>query len=375
MAEPRTRGTIGVMRAHFRTNPTARLRPCASSILPLKPAGLAQPAAILRQVARHATVLGVVLLGSGCAGRQSSLDPAGEGAELIARLFWWMAGGSVVVWLIVAWLAWSAVRGRVSRQTERQARLYIIGGGALFPTVVLTILLTYGFWIMPPLLRPAPEGSLRVEVSGEQWWWRIRYHPPGGEPVDVANEIRVPVGEPVEFELVAPDVIHSFWIPSLGGKMDMIPGRRTRLLLTATRTGTFRGQCAEYCGASHAWMAFPVVVMEKPDFAAWLESQRRPVAEPTETATRRGRDSFFLNGCAACHTVRGTEARGRIGPDLTHVGGRLSLGAGVLGNDPEAFARWLAHTAEVKPGVLMPHFGMLPREELADLATYLESLQ
>ena len=313
---------------------------------------------------------------AGCSGPQSSLDPAGRSAEQLAELFWWMAGGSVVVWALVVWLAASAVRGRVSEQTERQARLYVIGGGAIFPTVVLTGLLIYGLGMMPPLLAPAPEGALRITVSGEQWWWRVVYHDPEDvTPIVLANEIRLPVDEPAEFVLEAPDVIHSFWIPSLGGKMDMIPGRRTRLLLHPTRTGTFRGQCAEYCGTSHALMAFPVVVMPKADFARWLDEQRRDALQPAAPAAVQGRDLFLLNGCAACHTIRGTEARGKIGPDLTHVGGRLSLGAGVLPTDHDALVRWIARTDQVKPGVLMPHFGMLPREELDALAAYLLSLK
>jgi cytochrome c oxidase subunit 2 len=179
----------------------------------------------------------------------------------------------------------------------------------------------------------------------------------------------------VEFELSSPDVIHSFWIPALGGKVDMIPGRRTRLTLEPTRTGIFRGVCAEYCGTSHALMAFDVVVMEKPDFERWLDSQRQPAGEVTESSAVIGRDHFLTNGCAACHAIRGTEARGFVGPDLSHVGGRRTLGAGVLPNDHDGFVRWMARTDHVKPGVLMPHFGMLPTDELAALAAYLESLQ
>jgi cytochrome c oxidase subunit 2 len=287
-----------------------------------------------------------------------------------------MAGGTVVVWLLVCWLTWSAVRGRVAEQTERQARLYIIGGGAVFPTIVLAALLVYGLGELPPLLAPAPAGSLRVEVTGEQYWWRVRYRTPDDrEPAVLANEIRLPVGEPVEFVLDSPDVIHSFWIPALGGKIDMLPGRRTRLLLEPTRTGTFRGQCAEFCGTSHAYMAFAVVVTEKAEFERWLAEQRAPAREPAETLAGRGHELFLMNGCAACHAVRGTDARGLIGPDLTHVGGRLTLGAGILPSDPSGFVRWISETEKVKPGVRMPHFGMLPREELDALAAYLDSLQ
>lgn len=324
---------------------------------------------------RRTIIFAWVALTAGCSGPQSGLDPAGRSAERIAELFWWMTGGAVVVWVLVIWLTISAVCGRVSEHNEKKARLYIIGGGALLPTVVLTGLLIYGLGMMPAILAPAPEGSLRITVIGEQWWWRVRYHTPEGEFVELANEIRLPVGEPVTFDLDSPDVIHSFWIPSLGGKMDMIPGRRTHLVLEPTRTGTFRGVCAEYCGESHALMAFPVVVMEKVAFTQWLGRQRQPAGDPVESIGVEGREHFFANGCSACHTIRNTEARGVIGPDLTHVGSRLTLGAGITPNDIETFARWMAKTNQVKPGVRMPHFGMLPEAELHALAVYLESLQ
>ena len=306
--------------------------------------------------------------------RQSALAPAGRAAEDLGTLFWWMVAGAVVIWLaVMALLAYSVMVNPEAGKKHRGAM--IIGGGAIVPTVVLTILLIYGLRLMPPLLAAAPPDALRIAVRGEQWWWRVRYQPPGAEPVELANEIRLPVGEPVEFILDSPDVIHAFWIPSLGGKMDMIPGRTTRLTLHPTRTGTFRGVCAEYCGTSHALMAFPVVVMEKGEFEQWLEGQRRPAGEPREAVAARGRELFFANGCPACHTVSGTSARGVVGPDLTHVGSRLTLGAGIIPNDRDAFERWIAHTDDVKPGVHMPEFAMLPREEVRALAAYLESLR
>ncbi len=312
---------------------------------------------------------------AGCTGRQSALDPAGRAAEQLADLFWWMTGGALVIWIAVIWLTVVAYRQKVGPETERQARFYIIGGGTVLPTVVLTAVLIMGLGIMPEMLRPLPEGSLRVTVTGEQWWWRVRYHQPDGSMIELANEIRLPVGEPVEFHLDSPDVIHSFWIPSLGGKMDMIPGRRTRLVLHPTRIGTYRGQCAEYCGASHALMAFPVVVMGAADFTDWLENQRDGARSPATETAAQGRELFFSNGCSACHTIRGTDARNPIGPDLTHVGSRLTLGAGIVENRPGGFHRWIAQTDRLKPGVHMPHFRMLPAEELDTLAAYLESLQ
>jgi cytochrome c oxidase subunit 2 len=310
-----------------------------------------------------------------CDGPQSALDPAGRAAEQIARLFWIMAIGAALVWLAMALLAIYAIRGASTAKEKRLAKLLIIGGGAVFPTAILTALLVYGLAMMPNLLARAPEGSLRVEVTGEQWWWRVHYRHPNGAEVDLANEIRLPLGETVEFFLESSDVIHSFWIPALGGKMDMIPGRRTRLVLEPTRLGVFRGVCAEYCGTAHALMTFSVKVVPKEEFDRWFNAQQLPAPTPAEALAIQGHNAFFTNGCSACHTIRGTSADGVIGPDLTHVGSRLSLGAGILPNDPEAFHRWIARTDELKPGVQMPHFGMLPSEELRALALYLDSLE
>lgn len=312
---------------------------------------------------------------AGCTGVQSALEPAGREAQRIADIFWLMTAGAFIIWLAVIILALWAVRARPEKHTLRRTRLIIVGGGAVVPTVVLTALLVYGLAPIPALVAPAPPGSLKIEISGEQWWWRVRYVPPTGEPVMLANEIRLPVGEPVEFRLESPDVIHSFWIPSLAGKVDMIPGRVTRLVLKPTKTGTFRGACAEYCGTSHALMAFWVVVMERDQFDRWLADQGRHASTPTESLATRGQELFLANGCHACHTVRGTAATGVIGPDLTHVGSRLSIAAGTLPNEPEHFRQWIGHTSSVKPGVLMPSFHMLPPEELQALGAYLKGLQ
>lgn len=312
---------------------------------------------------------------AGCEGSQSALDPAGQGAEQIAQLFWWLAAVNAVIWLFVIGLAVYATRVQPKAHRHRKARLLIIGGGAIFPVLVLTAYLTYGLALLPELLAPAPTDSLQIAVSGEQWWWRVRYLSPGGEVVELANEIRLPVGKPVNLFLESPDVIHSFWIPSLAGKMDMIPGRVTRLTLKATKTGAYRGACAEYCGTAHALMSLYAVVMEPDAFAAWLAHQAQPASPPRQALAERGRELFMFHGCSACHTIRGTRADGKVGPDLTHVGSRVSLGAGILPNEPEAFLRWISHTEEVKPGVHMPAFGMLPRKDLHALAVFLEGLK
>lgn len=312
---------------------------------------------------------------AGCAGPQSTLDPAGRAAESIASLFWWMVAGAAVTWLLVVGLVVYYQVIRPGEHDVRRTRFLIIGGGALLPTILLGVLLVYGLAILPALVAPAPEGSLRIVVSGVQYWWRVRYEPPNGPAVDLANEIRLPVDVPVEFELQSEDVIHSFWIPSLGGKIDAFPGRRTRLALEPTRTGVLRGVCAEFCGTSHAFMSFYVEVMERDAFDAWLARQAAPAAVPADPLAARGATLFLSNGCGSCHTVRGTPADGAVGPDLTHVGARMSLGAGLLANDADAFVRWIENPAAVKPGVHMPAYDMLPDDDLRALASYLDQLQ
>jgi cytochrome c oxidase subunit II len=322
---------------------------------------------------RPCVALGLIAL-TACSGSQSALEPAGCGAERIAELFWWMTSSALVIWAAMVALAIYAIWSRREAHTERQAKLLIVVGGVAFPTFTLAGLLTYGLSMLPGLVAPAPPGSLRVEVTGQQWWWRLRCFAPDGAAVELANELRLPVGEPVEFQLDSLDVIHSFWIPSLGGKVDMIPGRTTRLVLLPTRTGTFRGVCAEYCGSAHARMAFDVVVVEKDEFEPWLAQQREPAADPTDALAARGRDLFLANGCGACHTIRGTVADGVVGPDLTHVGARASVGAGTLPNEDGALLRWITDPRESKPGAHMAAFDMLPADELQALAAYLEGL-
>jgi cytochrome c oxidase subunit 2 len=300
-------------------------------------------------------------------GPQSALVPAGRDAASIAQLFVVMAAGAAIIWAAIVVVAIYAIRGRRHAHSEQAATLFIIGGGVALPVVVLGALLVYGLPVLPEVLAPAPEGSLQIEVSAKQWWWRVRYLDERGA-IETANELRLPVGQRVELRLSSSDVIHSFWVPSIAGKMDMIPGRSTRLALEPTRTGVFRGACAEYCGASHALMAFVVVVMEPDEFRAWLEHQAQPAAADPGTA-------FVRNGCGACHTVRGTAADGTAGPDLTHVGSRLHIGAGTLANDPEAFLEWISRSETIKPGVHMPAFRALSRDELSALAAYLDGLQ
>jgi cytochrome c oxidase subunit 2 len=325
---------------------------------------------------RTRRLLGIVLLAGSswaCGGPQSALDAAGRDAAHIVALFNVMAVGALVVWTAVVAIAIYTIRGGAPH-SERAASLLIIGGGVAAPTLVLGALIAYGMPLVPTILTPGNEQGLVVHVTAKQWWWRMEYETPAGL-IETANELRLPVGERVELRLASPDVIHSFWVPSLAGKMDMIPGRVTRLALEPTETGTFRGTCAEYCGASHALMAFSVTVMERAEFQAWLEAQGRTAAPPTADVGVLGQTAFISNGCGACHTIRGTSAVARIGPDLTHVGSRARIAAETLPNQPAALIRWITLTDRVKPGVHMPAFRALPDDQLTALAAYLDNLQ
>jgi cytochrome c oxidase subunit 2 len=308
-----------------------------------------------------------------CDGSQSALRPAGLGAERIADLFWGMTIGFAIIWLLVVGLAIYAYHSR-REHAAGTGRLVVIGGGIVVPIVVLTGLLAYGLSMMPALLPSDEPAALRIQVIGHQYWWRVRYlH--AGQPVELANEIHLPVGQRVELVLESRDVIHSFWVPALGGKVDMIPGRTTRLVLEPAKPGIYRGTCAEYCGASHAFMSFYAIVHEPDRFERWLAAQAAPALAPTEPALVRGAQMFRSNGCGACHAVRGTDADGVIGPDLTHVGSRHSIAAGALPNGAEALRRWIAGTTDIKPSVHMPHFGMLSAETIDALAGYLTELE
>jgi cytochrome c oxidase subunit 2 len=305
-------------------------------------------------------------------GMQSALLPAGRDAEHIDRLFTVMSVGTLLIWLAVVSAAVYSIRAGESH-SRRAANLFILGGGVAAPTVALAALIIFGMPLLPKVLA-IPQDGLLIRVTAKQWWWRFEYVGPAG-PVETANELRLPVGERVALELASPDVIHSFWVPSLAGKMDVIPGRVTRLALEPTRTGVFRGTCAEYCGASHALMAFSVVVMEREEFRAWIENQAHPAETPGEPEAARGLTAFIANGCTACHTIRGTPAAGRIGPDLTHLGSRRQLAAETVPNDRDGLVRWIAGTEDIKPGVHMPAFRALHRDDLSALAAYLSGLK
>jgi cytochrome c oxidase subunit 2 len=306
---------------------------------------------------------------------QSALAPAGPHAEGVARLAWIMFGAGLAIFVIVLALLAFAASPAGRRRRWMTGDGFVFGFGAVFPVVSLAALLFYGVALSGRLAAPGPP-VLRILVEGEQWWWRVSYVGPDGDVrLESANEIRIPTGRPVEFVLQTRDVIHSFWVPSLAGKLDMIPGRTNSYRFAASRPGIYRGQCAEFCGAQHALMAFYVVAMEKDEFEAWYARESRSADRPVVAIRARGADLFVSQGCGACHTVRGTQADGRLGPDLTHVGGRRSIAAGTLPTNVGTVAAWIASSQHLKPGNRMPSFEDLTGEDLRAVAAYLEGLK
>lgn len=317
----------------------------------------------------HLALLGGFILLAGCEGGQSVFSPFGVEAESVLRITWAMVITCALITVGVLGLAWHAARAKEGALDHKAGMRVILWLGAIGPTVFLATLLVYSL----PQLRKleAANGDLRIAVDGEQFWWRVRYLSAGEKAVETANEIRLPVGRTVAFHLASPDVIHSFWIPGLAGKMDMIPGHANQLVVRATRAGIFRGVCTEFCGLSHAHMAFDVVAMEPRAFDQWLAQ----LAGPAHATDVPGRKLFENYGCHGCHAVRGHLAGSAIGPDLTHFGSRRSLGAGRLPMTHAFISHFIRDPAASKPGVLMPSFLEMPAADADAIATYLAELR
>jgi cytochrome c oxidase subunit 2 len=247
----------------------------------------------------------------------------------------------------------------------------------VFPVLVLSGLMVYASVRTSQLTsQPDLRDGLVISVTARLWWWEVRYRDPAsGRDILLANEIHLPVGRPLTLALSSADVIHSFWVPELAGKIDMVPGRLHHLHLEARAPGVHRGQCAEYCGDQHALMALHVVVQSAGDFDNWLAAQARPAQTPKDELADRGRATFLEARCNACHTIRGVSEASRLGPDLTHVGSRLFIGAGTLPTHRGTLGGWIADTQGIKPGARMPSFDQLDGASLNALAAYLEQLK
>ncbi|PRY20185.1 cytochrome c oxidase subunit II [Pseudosporangium ferrugineum] len=324
---------------------------------------------------RLSIVLSVLLL-AGCARhRQSTLHASGAGAQRIEGLWWLLFWISMAVFaevmLILGWALWR----------RRRATATIKGGDAIgaitvlgvaVPFVILVAAYGLGLRDLNALAAPREKPDVTVEVIGHQWWWEIHY--PDRAGAVTANEMHIPVGQPVKVRLRTADVQHSFWVPQLMPKTDLIAGKVNETWLQTDRAGTYRAQCAEYCGKQHAFMALMVVAEPRPAFDAWVAATAQPATGTLTTAQQRGRQIFEQSSCASCHTIRGTSAVGEVGPDLTTIGSRWSIGAGAAPNDAGHLGGWIVNSQTIKPGNAMPP-QPVAAQDLPDLLSYLQSLK
>jgi cytochrome c oxidase subunit II len=324
----------------------------------------------------------VVLILGGCSQNgQSVLHPTGPAAGRIADLSWIMFAAAACVFLLVVTVLLRAVTHRNHRAEPRTvshdgaATRWVLAGGVALPAIVLIPLLILTLKTLAGLAPPESGAVPEVVITGYQWWWDVQYTAPldaGG--VRTANELHIPVGRPVRVQLRSEDVIHSFWVPSLQGKLDLVPGQVNTTWIQADTPGVYRGECAEYCGLQHARMQFRVVALSAPDFDAWLLAQHKPAPYPTDSVTTAGHIVFMQSGCSFCHTVQGTPARARAGPDLTHIASRRTLAAGTLPNTRGHLAGWIGNPQAIKPGSLMPRIPLRPGD-LHALLAYLGTLR
>jgi cytochrome c oxidase subunit II len=318
----------------------------------------------------------VAVLATGCNSNQAITNPATGPAREINTLWWAMFAGAMVVFgVVVGLLVLAFVRRHRSDDAsddDRGPYMVIIGGGLAAPIVFLAILFGFVIHVMPATSAPPGPTKLTIEVIGHQWFWEVRYH---GTPAVTANEIHIPAATPVDVRVTTADVIHSFWVPRLNRKIDMIPGQVNRIELDAPDPGVYRGQCSEFCGVGHAQMAFDVIVQPPGKFRAWLRNQAAPATQPPGADATRGQRAFMTVGCQDCHAIRGTPASGRVGPDLTHVGSRRTLAALTIPNTPRSLYDWITNPQRIKPGARMPGFASLPASERHALVTYLEGLR
>lgn len=310
----------------------------------------------------------------------SYLTSAGAKADATLPLTWGLLAVSIVVLVVVAALTWAGIARRAAREPEaiaaavheRDASAWLYVGVGL-SSVVLVIVLIWAVRVMADIGHPRST-ALSIEVTGQQWWWKARYLDAAPERIlTTANEIHIPVGQPIRVTLVGADVIHSFWVPALGGKTDTVPGQLNETWIEAAQPGRYRGQCTEYCGVQHAHMAFEVVAESPEQFQRWLQAQLAPARAPTAAAEQRGEHAFEFR-CGACHTVRGTPAGGTTAPDLTHLMSRRTIAAGTAPNSDAMRAAWIANPQGLKPGTLMPTL-QLSGAEISDINAYLATLE
>jgi cytochrome c oxidase subunit 2 len=332
-------------------------------------------------VAAPASVLAAAFL-SGC-GKQSTLSPRSPETHQISLLWWWMLAAAAIVFLgavVLLGLAWRRreIKGLpFFGEREEVANGLVLLFGIGIPIVALMALFAVAnIYVIGNTEAPAVASTrLTIDLIGHQWWWEVRY--PGTPGAVTANEIHIPIGTRVNVVATSADVIHSFWVPQLARKIDMIPGRQNRVLLYASRPGAYRGQCAEFCGFQHAHMSLYVVAQQPADFQTWLANMAAPAHTASATASsgaaRAGQRVFMTSQCASCHQIRGTAAAGTVGPDLTHLATRSTLAAAEIPNDPKDLGSWISHPQRIKPGDRMPDLGLTPAQ-VQQLVAYLDSL-
>ena len=303
----------------------------------------------------------------------------GPAAEPTMYLGWLLAGLSVTIILIISLLLISALL-RNRSPADAQTLGAEIGGlrwiyiGTGISTVVLFGLVIYSLVVLDAVAKPSSAPALTVAVTAYDWWWRIEYeHDDLEEVVTTANELHIPVGKPILVKLKSADVIHAFWVPTLAGKTQAIPGLINQQWIQADSPGVYTGQCAQFCGVGHAHMNFEVVAESAEDFEKWRNSQRSAALTPPASAATDFGQKLFMDRCAGCHAIRGTDAAGQHAPDLTHLNSRRRLAAGLLPNTPDNLMNWIVNAQQLKPGSRMPSIALLETEKLA-LSTYLSTL-
>jgi cytochrome c oxidase subunit 2 len=340
------------------------------------------------------TTLAIGLLLAGCAGPQDFMRTAGPAAHGLARLggatLLLLSAVSIVTWLLILWVAMRR-RGTLEAHAPVDAgggQRWILIGGVAIPVAVLAIIFigtleTLSAFPMACSDAKGPgsdplcaTGVPQIRVTGQQWWFEAQYQFASPDlDVIAPTEIHVPVGRPVDIELATRDVIHSFWVPKLHGKVDLVPGYSNRIRIQADVPGTYQGECGEYCGAQHAKMRLQIVAQSQEAFQSWLTAQRAEAHEPTSEEAVRGKAVFERGACIVCHTVRGTAAQGKVGPDLTHVASRRYLAGGTLPNNAANLEAWVTHAQSLKPASRMPNITAFTGSDLRALVAYLQSLK
>lgn len=322
------------------------------------------------------SLLGIsCLVGCTTEATPSAFQTQSPAAARIASLSWFLfVLGGLVYLVVMGILVFGLFRRRgaaASGRWQNSGRWLIIGGGIVVPAIILLVIYSFTLSALSALSPVFAADNLTITMTGHQWWWEVEY--PNREVV-TANELHIPAGEPVAIRLASEDVIHSFWVPELNGKLDLMPGRINTLWLEADEPGEYWGLCAEYCGIQHAKMLFVVVAHAPEEFEAWLEAQRLPAAAPGNELTQMGFEVFMDVGCAQCHTISGTNATGDLGPDLTHFASRQTLGAGIAPNNRGNLGGWIVDPHGLKPGNLMPP-SQLSGPQLQALLAYMETLE